>query len=233
MAQRDLLSEEFNFTYSGHRDYVFPEINNKHQREYNNNFWVPCEFKSEMSVLELGCGTGIFLEYLKQAGINNFLGVDSDPKILEFLPDDLKSKVKIEDIFEYLLSLDDRDLYDRVVLLDILQLFTSGDGANLLELIKPCLKKGGGIVVRVPNVASPWGHQYQFGDISQKRAYTPDSLRQIGLRAGYKCKVFEYRKGNAGEQVLENMFHSFIGLLFTDSPEFWSAQIVGFFRPSI
>ena len=147
------------------------------------------------------------------------------------MPDELKKIIRITDAYQYLLSLDDINLFDRVVLIEFLEHFDLNEGANLLSTIKPLLKKGGCIVVRVPNVASPWGLNWQYLDLTHKAAYTSGSLRQLGLKAVFDCKVFAQRRGNPRKQILENIFHTIITCFITERPEYWSANIVGHFQP--
>jgi SAM-dependent methyltransferase len=231
MTEIPYRPEDFYATYGEYKTYVLPEIRKKHIRDFTEFFWNPCKFNSEMSVLEIGCGTGIFMKYMENAGIQKLTGVDSDPEVLKFIPDSLKSNIEIIDVNEYLSDLEDSKQFDRVVMIDVLEHFNPAEGANLLERIKPFLKENGGVVVRVPNVASPWGQAYQHGDLTHKAAYTSGSLRQLGVKAGYNCRVFESRRGNPRKRMIENLFHKFVRMVVTEPPEFWSANIIGFFEP--
>ncbi len=229
MIRTEYRPEDFYSTYEKHREYVFPDIGKKHIRDFRINFWANCDFHSNMSVLEIGCGTGLFLKFLETQGISNFYGIDADEKVLEFMPETLKKKIGIIDVNEYLASFIGREQFDRIVLIDVLEHFNPSEGVNLLELLIPLLKRNGGIVVRVPNLSSPFGLQWQFHDLTHKAAYTPGSLKQLGLKAGMNCQVFPHRIGNPRKQILENIFYSVIELFLTERPEIWSANIIGYF----
>ena len=229
MNNKQFIPEDFYSTYKDHRQYVVPEIRKKHKREFRKSFWNPCEFKPDMSVLEIGCGTGLFLSFLEQEGITDFIGIDTDHKVLEFMPDNVKQKVQIVDINTYLSSVENEIKFDRVVMIDVLEHFNPREGVDLLERIKTILKPEGGIVVRVPNLASPWGGKWQYHDLTHKAAYTSGSLKQLGIKAGLNCQVFEHRRGNPRKQILENLFISFLEFFITDPPDFWSTTIVGYF----
>ena len=230
MYKAEYIPEKFYSVYNLHREYVIPNIRKKHKREFKRNFWDPCGFKSSMSVLEIGCGTGIFLEFIKQKGITNFSGIDTDPLVLDYMPNDLKEKIIISDVNDYLSSLKNKIKFDRVVMLDVLEHFNPQEGVNLLERIKPFLKKDGGIVIRVPNLASPWGGKWQYHDLTHKAAYTSGSLKQLGFMAGFNCKTFPHKRGNLRKQFLENLLYSFLNLIITDPPDLWSSNMVGFFE---
>ena len=87
--------EDFYKTYPEHREYVSPQIRKKHRRDFGKNIWEPCGFKPGISVLEIGCGTGLFLAYIEGSGIVDFVGIDSDPKVLDYMPETLSENVQI------------------------------------------------------------------------------------------------------------------------------------------
>ncbi len=70
-----------------------------------------------MPVLEIDCGTGLFQKIFEHQGITDYLGIDAAPGVLELMPDELKKIIRITDDFQYLLSLDDIKIFDRVVLI--------------------------------------------------------------------------------------------------------------------
>ena len=221
--------EEFYDTYAEFREYVVPEIRKKHLRQFRQNYWKNCEFFKGMSVLEVGCGTGLFLKYLETEGITDIFGIDKDPHIIQILPDELLNKVEVVDVDEYLDGLSADKAFDRILLIDVLEHFNPNQAAMLLSKLRNRLKKSGGIVVKVPNNGSPWGAGYQHGDLTHKSAFNSFSLRQLGIKVGLNCQVFPHRTGNPGKQILENIFHSAIELFLTERPEFWSANIIGYF----
>ena len=165
-------------------------------------------------------------------GITDYVGIDSDSNILDVIPAELKDKIRIVGVTKYLETLKAEPAFDRVVMIDVLEHFNPAEGAELLKALKLFLKKDGGILIRVPNSGSPWGLNYQFGDLTHKAAYTSTSLKQLAYKAGYKCNVFENRTGNPRKQFLENIFHATINLFVTEKPEFWSANIIGFLKPA-
>jgi cyclopropane fatty-acyl-phospholipid synthase-like methyltransferase len=230
MNETKYIPENFYSIYNQHRTYVVPHISKKHEREFRKSYWDPCGFKPDMSVLEIGCGTGLFLEFIKKNGITNFTGIDADPLVLDYMPDKLKEKIIISDINDYISSLENKIRFDRVVMIDVLEHFNPQEGVNLLKRIKPFLEKDGGIVVRVPNLASPWGGKWQYHDLTHKAAYTSGSLKQLGLMAGFDCQTFQHRRGNPRKQILENLLYSFLKLIITDPPDLWSSTMVGYFK---
>ena len=78
MIRTEYKPEDFYSTYEEHREYVVPNIGKKHIRDFRKNFWINCDFRSNMTVLEIGCGTGLFLRFLEAQGISEFYGIDAD-----------------------------------------------------------------------------------------------------------------------------------------------------------
>ena len=103
----------------------------KHIRNFDEQFWKPAEVESHHSILELGTGTGIFLSYLEYKGIKNFKGIDSDPKVIDFMPKTIAENVTICDIW---LALEQsKDRFDRIVMLDVFEHFSYFEGTKLLS----------------------------------------------------------------------------------------------------
>ena len=120
----------------------------------------------------------------------------------------------------------DRPL-DRVAMFDVLEHFSIEEGAALLSAIARRLNTGGKIVVRVPNVASPWGLQYQFGDLTHKAAYTPGSMRQLALEAGLICrKTYPQIRGSRSRRFFQSILSSLLKRMLVDPPEIWTGNFI-------
>ena len=75
-------------------------------------------------------------------------------------------------------------------------------------------------------MASPWGAAYQYGDLTHKAAYTPDSLRQVAIVAGLAVeRCWPHREGSPPRQVTDRLFHALLGRLVASPPEIWTANL--------
>ncbi len=213
------------------RTYVRPTPKPKHHRQFHEEFWRPAQCQPHMSFLELGCGTGLLLFYLKEKGVKDFIGVDQEKKVLEFMPPELAEHVRIASIDDYLNSRGEKT-FDRIALLDAFEHFPSIEGVALLEKLRAALTPDGRVVIRVPNMSSPWGVRHQFGDLTHKAAYTPDSIRQAAMAAGYGVKQsLPVRRGKAVKQFSQRLMESIAGKMLTESPEIWTATFVTVLAP--
>ena len=218
--------EDFYRSYGQFKDYARPTLRPKHLRWFDREFWVPSAMNPNLAVLELGCGTGQFLLYLRAKGVGRFVGVDRDPLVRGVMEPDIAARVVTAD-FDRLPA---AEPFDRIVLFDVLEHFAPWEGANLLLALKDRLTPGGKVVIRVPNAASPWGQQHQHSDLTHKAAYTPISLRQLALATGFSCQtVLPQRRGSPARRVTEDILHRILARLLTEPPSLWSANIVAVF----
>ncbi len=126
----------------------------------------------------------------------------------------------------------DQSPSDRIALFDVLEHFSPYEGVDLLLKLNALLTETGRIVVRVPNVSSPWGLQYQFHDLTHKALYTPGSLRQLALAAGLDCVAcLPQWRGNRVKQWTEAGLNALLRRLLTETPEIMSANMIGVLRP--
>ncbi len=218
--------EDFYQSYAAYKGYQTPVVKPKHVRWYDREFWVPAGCTADTSVLELGSGTGEFLSYLKQKGVSRFQGVEQDKDAVVAMEPGLVSHVHVGDIWEYFDSAG-ADTFERVVMLDVLEHFSPGDGVRLLGRIKGVIAPGGLVVARVPNMGSPWGGIHQFADLTHKTAYTAKSLEQLGLAAGYKPLAFvAQRRGSPFRRIAEDALHWLLSKVLSVTPVVWTANII-------
>lgn len=218
--------EDFYSVYDRHRTYVRAEVRNKHLAEFGRNLWRPGGFRPEHRVLELGCGVGLFLAYIEKMGCRNFIGVEMDPKAKQFMPPAIAASV-VTASFEDFFAAHDGSRFDRIVLLDVFEHFAPGEGVALLRRLEGLLAEGGRIILRVPNVASPWGLQYQYNDLTHKGCYGPGNLRQLAIAAGMDClDCLPYTRGSVTRRATTALVEGLLNALLTDPPPIWTANFV-------
>lgn len=213
-------------TYGVYKSYSTPALHQKTVTSFDRQFWEPARCTAAMSVLEVGCGTGVFLLYLKEKGIDDFHGIDQDPDLLPHIPPSIAENFSVIGVWPYLEQIDGRR-FDRIVLFDVLEHFSVDDGLRLLKALSDVLSPDGRIVVRVPNAGSPWGLQHQFGDLTHRATYTPVSLRQLAIAAGLMCSsVYPHISGSRNRRILDRWFHGALNRVLMSAPEIWSANFL-------
>ena len=201
-------------------------LKTKHIRQFRNDFVRSAGFSSHMSVLELGCGNGLFLKFLKHEGVRDFLGVDGDARVKGEMPEDIAAHVQIDNFADFFAACKDRT-FDRIVLFDVLEHFAPEDAVALLSDIRRLLADDGRVVLRVPNMSSPLGLAVQYNDMTHLSAFTPGSLRQVASLAGFDAVSF-------GPQAYTSAFREFRERLLTRvlswflamPPQIWSPNFI-------
>lgn len=214
--------------YQVFKGYTQPQLKPKHIKDFDKHFWHPTNTQKNMSVLEIGCGTGLFLQYLNFKGVTNYTGIDNDPALDNFVHPDVKAQFKITDVFDFLSYQSSKQLFDRIVMFDVLEHFDQLTGNKLLQELAQILEKNGCILVRVPNMSSPWGGQYQFGDLTHQAAYTPGSLRQLAIASGLNCiSCYPQIRGNNSRKIMSFIINKILSKTLLEPPEIWSGNFLG------
>lgn len=134
------------------------------------------EVPSDAKILELGCGPGIFLEFLKTQGFQNAAGIDISPEQIKTARKrDLNAAVA--DVFEYLAS--NPQKYQVIFGLDFIEHFTREELLKLVPLIANALQPGGILILQTPNGQGLFSQQVIFGDLTHMTVFTPASLEQL------------------------------------------------------
>ena len=213
-------------TYAEYKGYETPTLAQKHVRRFEREVWGPGAYHTDMSVLEIGCGTGVVLTNLALKGVHKLVGIDQDPRLEKIIPEPLRPNFKAIDVWTYLEDLSpDLPAIDRIIMFDVLEHFSLTDGQRLLDALRVRLAPDGLIHLKVPNAGSPWGQQFQYGDLTHQTAYTPESMRQQAISAGLRCrKIYPHKLGSPVRQVWERLIHGFLNRTLTAPPEIWEGN---------
>ena len=199
----------------------------KHIRQFHKDFVEASEYKPEMSVLELGCGNGLFLRFLAHLGVDDFVGVDGDPRIIDELPAELVSIVQISDFADFFASKTTPRKFDRIVLFDVLEHFTPEDAVILLQSVSHLLTIDGRVVVRVPNMSSPLALGVQYNDVTHRTAFTPGSIRQVASVAGLNTVVVCSQAYTSWyREIRERILTSVVSWFLAMPPIMWSPNMI-------
>lgn len=201
---------DFYSSYSAYKNYQPASLSAKDIKRFDAEIWLPANFSKSQSCLELGSGTGQFLEYLAHKNVQKFQGLDHDQALTAILRSDIQKHFECSDIWQFLTDHKDAQ-WDRIVLLDVLEHFTPDDSFRLLSSLKNNLSKTGKIILKVPNGGSPWGMNYQHGDLTHKTAFNSDSLRQLATACELKVeKIYDQRRGSRRRMITDALVHKFL-----------------------
>lgn len=221
------MSIDFYSSYRAYKNYKTPSLAAKDIARFDNEIWNPAAFSSATSCLEIGSGEGAFLAYLAAKGMTDFQGIDHDPALAAVQPSSVAAHFDCRDVWQYLELVGSVDKsFDRVVLLDVLEHFTPEEGFRLLMAIRGVLGREAKIVIKVPNASSPWGINYQFGDLTHKTAYNGESLRQLATASGYHVEaIYGQRRGSSRRMLTDAIVHRFLSWALLTPPPQWGANL--------
>jgi cyclopropane fatty-acyl-phospholipid synthase-like methyltransferase len=206
-------------------------LKGKHIRQFRKDFIEASNYRSGMSVLELGCGNGLFLRFLTNQGVKDFIGVDGDPRIIEEIPTELVPFIHIYDFDDFFISEVANRRVDGLVLFDVLEHFTPNDAASLLKSVSNLLSKDGRIVIRVPNMASPLALGVQYNDVTHQTAFSPGSIRQVASVAELETVAFQAQAYSSRyKEIRERIFTTVVSWFLATPPTIWSPNLIAILK---
>lgn len=133
-------------------------------------------------ILELGCGPGHMLEFLRRQGFSRVEGIDVSGEQVALARNQGRN-AQVADVFEYLIGKE--NTFDAILALDFVEHFHKDELAGLMSLIYKSLKKGGTLILQTPNGEGLFPHQVIYGDLTHLTIFTHRSLTQLLLNSGF------------------------------------------------
>jgi 2-polyprenyl-3-methyl-5-hydroxy-6-metoxy-1,4-benzoquinol methylase len=134
-------------------------------------------------VLDLGCGTGFLLNWIRQQPGVIAIGVDGSPTQLEIARRNLPDvEFNCADGLEYLRQ--HEESFDGIFCTDVLEHVPGTDSCiEWVQAARAALRPGGFFVCRGPNAANLCGNYSRYIDLTHERSFTEKSILQL-LEAG-------------------------------------------------
>lgn len=136
------------------------------------------------SILDLGCGTGHFLYYLKKSGYTNFTGIDLSSDNVAYCKKNITPDVELADAFEYLVK--KKDMYSTISANALLEHIPKERVIPFLTLIHHALRSGGVLLLTIPNMSNPFSIQMRYRDFTHECGFTEKSIYQVLYIAGFR-----------------------------------------------
>lgn len=138
----------------------------------------------EASILDLGCGHGAFVHFIREAGYNNVTGVDCSPEqVAEAVRLGIVG-VREGDLIETLQGLPEASM-DIVIAFDVIEHFHKEELLPFIDNVWRVLRPGGRFIIHAPNGESPFAGRIRYGDFTHEQAFTRVSIAQILLSSGF------------------------------------------------
>lgn len=137
----------------------------------------------QAEILDIGCGAGHFLFYLKQKGYTNYWGIDISPDQVEFVRQNITERVEIADAFDFLKEKSNQ--FDAIIGNDIIEHIHKDQTLSLLNLVYSSLKLGGRCIFKTGNMSAPFPGELRYVDFTHETGFTEISLRQVLKAANF------------------------------------------------
>jgi 2-polyprenyl-3-methyl-5-hydroxy-6-metoxy-1,4-benzoquinol methylase len=147
------------------------------------------QFRKDSAILEIGCGPGYFMQFLKNYSYENIYGFDISQQQIE------RAKIKklnaeIGDIFSF--AENNTKKYKIIFALDFVEHFGKNEITRLFDSIFDLLDTGGMLIIHTPNGQGIYPGKIIFGDLTHLTIFNPDSLLQVLKKTGFnEIKFYE------------------------------------------
>lgn len=139
-------------------------------------------------ILDLGCGHGAFVHFIREAGYVNVAGVDRSPEqVAEARRLGIKG-VQEGDLTETLQALPDAS-QDVVIAFDVIEHFGKEELLCFVDEVCRVLRSRGQWIIHTPNGESPFAARMRYWDYTHEIAFTRMSISQLLLSSGFSKVV--------------------------------------------
>jgi len=138
-------------------------------------------------ILDVGCGSGSFLDALRSLGYTTLEGVDLSPAQVEAGHARGLTGITLAPAVNYLRGPSAR--YALITAFNVLEHQTRTELFDLLDAIHAALAPGGRLIALVPNAKGLFGAHVRFNDITHELSFTPQSVAQVCAVTGFECEA--------------------------------------------
>lgn len=187
-------------------------LSRKRKADFNKNYRrFINSLPNNSKVLDLGCGTGLFISLLKQYGNIIPIGVDISAEQASIARNNNPEiDIICDDALNYVRRFQNE--FAAIFLLDLLEHLPNLEDCH--ELLNACynaLKLQGFIYVRTPNAANLTSSYSRYIDLTHERIFTSKSILQLLEASGFsRCEIVPIRSGHLTGKIrltVEHLLH--------------------------
>jgi 2-polyprenyl-3-methyl-5-hydroxy-6-metoxy-1,4-benzoquinol methylase len=142
--------------------------------------WLPGS--RDATILDVACGGGRLLHFLKEQGYRRLEGVDLSPEQVaiarQVIPDVVKGNA-IEFLDHH------ANEFDLITGLDIVEHLCKAEVIQFLDAAFRALRKDGRLVLQTPNADSPWGTMHRYNDFTHEVCFNANALGRLLKLVGF------------------------------------------------
>jgi cyclopropane fatty-acyl-phospholipid synthase-like methyltransferase len=228
-----LYSEYFKSIYSQSNTFSADEYENSYNL-YESNFGKYLPAKTDARILEIGCGGGHFLYFLKKKGYTNYLGIDLSAEAVEIVRKRITCHVEKADALSFLIN--QENCYDAICSNDTIEHISKDQILNFFLLVYKALKPSGVLLLRLPNMGNPFSLNNRYRDFTHECGYTEKSIFQVLYLSGFRVIHIKPDQSHGKSinfyvsKIISDLLYAIIRKLFWyqgfASPEILSSRMV-------
>jgi len=139
----------------------------------------------DASILDVGCGKGEWLGWLKLKGYTNLFGIDGSESDLHLARSWLDGVTfECGNLLDHLERT--QKVYDVIHAKDVIEHLTKDEIVRLLTGARRALKPGGQLWIQTFNAQAPLAAATRYGDFTHETGLTPQSLAQCLRACGFQ-----------------------------------------------
>jgi len=152
--------------------------------------WLPKD--RGHGILDVACGEGSLLCYLREQGYTNLAGCDLSPENVAICHALGLERVRCWNALR-LGEMPGLKRYRSIFAMDMIEHLPKAEAAGFLETLRHLLEPGGSVVLQTPNMGSLYGCYHRHYDLSHEFGLTERSAHALFLVAGFAPDRIEIR----------------------------------------
>jgi len=217
-----LRNKIFNNYYKIHGKFLDGQINNNLQKWFNSvcdNSYLDHLPSRQSQILEIGCGKGYILKWLKNNNFTKIEGVDLSPEDVKIAKEYVGiNNIYYGDVFNYLSN--KKSTYDCILGKDILEHIEKNKLEEFLNIIKDALKPGGKVIFQVPNMDWIMASHERYMDLTHEIGFIKESLAQL-LRLYFVSVEIYPVEYNFSSNIIGKFTFKFINPIVVNLTRLW------------
>ena len=186
---RNELYKKYDSTFKIHISDFDSKSINKIWKWYDHKYLsFFSSYPKDSQILELGCGRGFMLEYLRKNGYKNLKGIDISEEQIKF-SHQKEFDVEVANAIDYLAQ--SKGKFDIIIALDFIEHFHKEELVTLFEEIYNKLDEAGLFLFHTPNGQSILSPNLVYGDLTHLTIFTPNSAQQLLRAVGFNNIQFQ------------------------------------------
>lgn len=154
-------------------------------------------FSKDASIIDIGCGSGHMLNFLRSEGFNDLYGIDiSEQQVHNARSKELR--VDEINIFDFIKI--NQKKFDIIFSMDIVEHFYKDELFHFFSEINNILNENGVLIIHTPNGDGLFPNHIIYGDLTHLTIFNPNSLLQILRLTGFTDVEF-YDTGPTSKNI--------------------------------